>query len=66
MKIKALHACNGGGKPMKPGKEYDVPDKDARYLIATKKAEPVEDKKSTKTEKEDTPKKGVNSKTGPR
>lgn len=66
MKIKALHACNGGGKPMKVGKEYDVPDKDARYLVAAGKAEPVEDKKPAKTEKDDASKKGVNSKTGPR
>ena len=43
-KIKALHACNGGGKPMTVGKVYDVPDKDAFYLVNSKKAELVEAK----------------------
>lgn len=58
-KVKALHACNAGGKPMVVDKVYRVPEdmplKDARYLLATKKVEPVDGKES---------KKGVDSKSG--
>lgn len=48
---------------MKPGKIYDVPDKDARYLVASKKAELVKDKEAEKEsekvdEKEDGKKDG--------
>lgn len=79
VKIRALHACNGGGKPMVPGKVYSVPGKipvkDAIYLINTKKAVAVEkDAKDLEVDKMDkaptapTPPppggKGINSKSG--
>lgn len=64
MKIKALAACNGGGKKMTIDKEYDVPDRDARYLIATGKAELVEAKaKKSEPEKKETAKKPAPKKT---
>ena len=46
MKIKILQGTNCGGKRVKPGQTVDASDRDANYLIATKKAEKVDAKKS--------------------
>lgn len=60
MKIKMLRGCIGGGKRLEEGKTYespkDLPEKDANYLVTTKSAELVGEKKQ--------PAKGVTSKSG--